>query len=77
MISLSMARFNYKYKIIELKDLTFKVKRRLYELGFLPCHIIRVLRTSLLKRSYLVEIGGYTLTIRRDIAENIYVSDKL
>lgn len=77
MISLSEARIDREYKIKEIKDVPFKIKRRLFELGMLPNTSIKVERTSLLRRSYLIETGGYILTLRKDIVDKIFVSEKL
>lgn len=76
MISLSNARIGINYKIKIIKDLPFKIKRRLYELGLLPEKIIKVTRKSLLSKAYLIEVGGYTLTLRKDIVDKIFVSEK-
>lgn len=45
-----------------------KIKRRLLELGFTRGQKVKVVRKSLLGKAYLVEIRGFTLTVRRDIA---------
>lgn len=42
-----------------------KLKTRLLELGFTKGTLVRVLNISSLKNSYLVEIRGYILALRR------------
>lgn len=50
-----------------------KVKRRLLDLGFTKGEKIRVVGKSLLKKAYLIEIRGYTLTLKKDIVSCILV----
>ena len=74
MISLSQAKFGVVYCIEKIDNISFKIKRRLYELGLLPNHRVVVVRASLLKKAYLIEVGGYCLTLRRTIMDSIKVS---
>lgn len=74
MISLSQGKIGVRYKIDLIDDLPFKIKRRLYELGFLSGQVLKISRVSLLKKAYLIEIDGYTLTLRRNILDEIKVS---
>ena len=53
-----------------------KIKRRLLELGFTRGEKVRVVRKSLLGKVRLVEIRGYTLSLRQDITKGIIVGDK-
>lgn len=62
------------YKIKGISEYApIKIKRRILELGFTRGQSVKVVRKSLLAKSYLVEIRGFTLTIRRDIASFIEI----
>ncbi len=50
------------------KSASIKIKRRLLELGLTEGQKVRVCRRSLLGKVLLIEIRGYTLSLRRDIA---------
>lgn len=55
------------------KSSPVKIKRRVLELGFTKGQKVRVVRKSLLGETYLVELRGYILTIRKDIAKLILI----
>ena len=74
MISLTQGKIGKVYVIHSVENLPFKIKRRIYELGLLPNQKIKVVRVSLLKKAYLIEVGGYCLTLRKDIATAIKVA---
>ena len=48
-----------------------KVKRRLLELGFVKCARVRLENVSFLKEVLLVEVNGYLLSVRKNIASKI------
>lgn len=50
-----------------------KIKRRLLELGFTSGQNIKLARKSLFGETFLVEIRGYCLSIRKSVAEYIFV----
>lgn len=50
------------------------IHRRLLDLGFTKGQKIRTIGKSLLKKAYLIEIRGYVLTLRKDIAAYILVN---
>lgn len=50
-----------------------KIKRRLCDLGFIKGEKIKLLRKSLLKRAFLIEIRGAVLTLKREIAAYVLV----
>lgn len=52
---------------------SIKIKRRILELGFTRGQKIKIVRKSLLGKAFLVELRGFTLTIRKDIAGIILV----
>ena len=60
-------------KIVGLSYDNKKIKQRLLELGFTPRQNIRLVRRSLLGETVLVEIRGYTLSLRKEIAKGILV----
>ena len=51
----------------------FKTKRRLCELGFTNGQEIKMVRKSLLGKAYLLELRGYTLSLRSDIVKAVLV----
>ncbi|MBP3344828.1 MAG: ferrous iron transport protein A [Clostridia bacterium] len=50
-----------------------KIKRRLLELGFTKGQKIRVVEKSLSKQTFLVELRGYCLSMRKNLASYIVV----
>lgn len=62
----------YKIKGIDIAA-PLKIKRRILELGFTLGQALKLARKSLLGKAFLVEIRGYTLTIRKDIAQYILI----
>ena len=51
-----------------------KLRTRLLELGFTKGTLVRVLNISSLKNSYLVEIRGYILALRRGVIKLIEIT---
>lgn len=71
---LSECKENKYYSIIKIDSLLpEKLRRRLYDLGFLAGQKIRVVNKSLLKKAYMIEIRGYTLSLRNTIVNAIKV----
>ena len=69
MENLTSAKINKFYIIDNISLLSsLKVKRRLLELGFTKGQKIKLLRKSLLGKAFLIEIRGYTLTLKKQIA---------
>ena len=62
----------YSVKGIEPSS-PIKIKRRILELGFTSGQNVKLIRKSLLGKAYLVELRGFTITIRKDIAKMILV----
>lgn len=74
MENLLKAKLGVFYKINDITyNLGDNVKRRLLDLGFTKGEKIRVVGKSLLKKAYLIEIRGYTLTLKKDIVSCILV----
>lgn len=51
-----------------------KLKNRLLELGFTKGTLVRILNISSLKKSYLIEIRGYILALRKSVVSLIEVT---
>ena len=74
MENLLKAKLGVFYKINDITyNLGDNVKRRLLDLGFTKGQKIRLIGRSLLKKAYLIEIRGYTLTLKKDIVSCILV----
>lgn len=72
--NLTSSKINKTYIIENISELTsLKIKRRLLELGFTKGQKIKLLRKSLLGKAYLIEIRGYTLTLKKQIATFIEI----
>ena len=72
--NLTSSKINKTYIIEKISELTsLKIKRRLLELGFTKGQKIKLLRKSLLGKAYLIEIRGYTLTLKKQIATFIEI----
>ena len=73
-INLNVCRINKQYKIVVIEQgLDIKHRQRMLELGFVKGVKIKVVKKSLLKKTLLVEIHSYTLSIRSEIAEFVKV----
>ena len=55
------------------QDISLKIKRRLLELGFVKNTTITLSQKSFLNEVLLVELNGYCLSLRSDIAKCIVV----
>ena len=54
-------------------DAPFKIKLRLLELGFTNGQRIKLAKKSLFGDTFLVEIRGYCLSMRKNIADFVFV----
>ncbi len=52
---------------------SLKLRRRLLELGFTHGQVVKLDKKSLLSHAFLVELRGYVLSIKREIASLIMV----
>ncbi len=74
MLTLKNAKFGKTYQIEKIDEKSpIKIKRRLLDLGFTSGQKVRAVRKSLLGKAFLVEIRGYTLSLRSSVAENIFI----
>lgn len=72
--NLKQCQFGKNYEIVGLvATAPLKIRRRLCDLGFNAGQKIRLVRKSLLGKAYLVELRGYTLSIRGSVAEAVIV----
>lgn len=65
-------------KVVEIERVeceNFKLKRRLFELGFLSGQKVKVERMSALGKTVMVVFRGITLTMRKDILQYIMIKD--
>lgn len=62
---------NYFVDMIECKHIP--IARRLTELGFVKDAKLKVIQFSALKKTLLIEIDGYVLSLRANVAELIKV----
>ena len=62
----------HKLLVID-KKAPLKVRRRLSELGFTSGQLLKVERRSLLGETFLVEIRGTCLSIRKNLAQFLIV----
>jgi len=76
-LDLSACKFNKSYVISGIKECCpIKIKRRLFDLGFLPQTEIKILRKSMLKKVYLIEIREYVLSAQRELCEYVLVEER-
>ncbi len=55
------------------KNAPLALKRRILELGLTPGQKVRIVRKSLLGKAYLIEVRGYTLSMRKSLLSYINV----
>lgn len=72
-IHLCDAEINKSYKISKILGDNFALKRRLMELGFIAGRNVCIVRKSLIKKTVLVQIEGYLLSLRCQVANMIVV----
>lgn len=71
---LALAPLNQNLKITSFDQLMpYKIKRRILELGFVKESIVKISHVSMLGEVLLVEINGYLMSLRSDIAKYILV----
>ena len=74
MDNLSDAKCGSLYQIKGISQTApIKIKRRILELGFTKGQNVKVAGKSFLGKAYLIEVRGFTLTIRKDIARMILI----
>lgn len=74
MLTLKTCKVGVYFEIQKIESkLPLKMVRRLCDLGFTPGQKVRLLRKSLLGKVLLVELRGYTLSIRGELAKAVLV----
>lgn len=74
--SLACANENVEYKICDInQSIGEKYVRRLKELGFITGEIVKVIKKSFLKKTLLISIMGYVISMRDTLAKNIIVRE--
>lgn len=74
LLTLNGCRNGTTYVICDILSLISDKNRiRLLELGFIKGKKVKVITKSLLKKTLLIEISGYTLSLRKDIADLVVV----
>lgn len=63
----------YHKLVVVDKKAPIKIRRRLAELGFTSGQLLKVERKSMLGETYLIEIRGYCLSVRKNLAEYLIV----
>lgn len=76
MLTLKKAKRGKFYKVSSLSEFApDKIVRRLYDLGFTLGQRVKLVRKSLLGKTFLVEIRGYTLSLRDSVANIILIEE--
>lgn len=74
MLNLSNIKKNKTYKITGYSDeLPIKIVRRLCDLGLTKGESVALGGRSLLKKAMLIEVRGYLLSLKTDIAKGVMV----
>lgn len=74
MDNLGKAKAGKFYQILGYSEnVAIKIKRRLLELGLTVGQTVKIARKSLLGKAYLLEVRGYSLSMRRNLASFILV----
>ena len=73
MENLSNVKLRKSYTIEGIATSLEKIKRRLLELGLTKGQKVVVVRKSLLGKVFLIEIRGYTLSLRKSVAKVVIV----
>lgn len=63
----------YHKLVVVDKKAPLKVRRRLAELGFTSGQLLKIERKSLLGETYLIEVRGSFLSVRKDLAKFLIV----
>lgn len=72
-ISLNKCKKNKRYIISYIEISNLSIARRLTELGFIEGTSVKIIQFSALKKTLLIEIEGYILSLRASVAEMIKV----
>ena len=71
-MNLAQAKKNKYYYVQGISQSSpFKIRRRLLELGFTEGVKVKLTRKSLIGQAYLIEIRGFILSMRKQVASFI------
>ena len=73
MENLLQAKIGKPYRIAGFENAPVKIRRRLLELGLTKGQKIVLSRKSLLGKALLVDVRGYCLSLRSDVAKVVMV----
>lgn len=74
MLSLKNAKIGKSYRVLQISEYAVdKIRRRLFDLGFTSGQYVKLVRKSLIGKVFLIEIRGYTLSIRESVAQKIII----
>ena len=71
--TLNLCKKNQEYVVSKINTSQTAVARRLSELGFYNGAVVKVVCFSALKKTLLVQLLGYTLSLRASVAEIVKV----
>lgn len=71
MINLTEAKLNKDYYVSGFSGLPDKIFRRLCDLGLTEGEKVCVRAKSLMKKALLIEVRGYELSLKADIAKGV------
>ena len=69
----NLKKGGYRKIVVVDKSAPLKVRRRLLELGFTSGQMIKVVRKSLLGETFLIELRGYQISMRKELAKFLIV----
>lgn len=73
MLNLCDAKTNKQYVIEGFENLPTNILRRLCDLGLTKGQSVMVSSRSLLKKALLIQVRGYLLSLKADIAKGVKV----
>ena len=76
--NLANGKINQVYEVVEInQNFNIKYGRRLAEIGFVSGEKIKILRKSILGKTFLVGVNGFAISLRQDIAYHIKIKEVL
>ena len=73
MLNLTQAKKNKSYVVAGFQNVPLKILRRLCDLGLTKGQSVCVVSKSLLKKALLIEVRGYLLSLKSDIAKGVII----
>lgn len=72
-LNLNDCEKNVNYQVVEINSRQTALARRLTELGFVEGARVNIIQFSSLKKTILLELEGYVLSLRASVAEIVKV----